>query len=234
MKARMKLFSILGLSVVLAGAAFAQTEKTPGERGRDAKQTAAGAKVGEKAPTWTGTDINGKEWKSTDLANKIVVLEWVNPQCPVCKGAHEDGRIPNMIKELKSVGDDVVFLTVNSTHNPQANSAESNKKALQGYGVDYPVVLDNDGTIGRAFGAKTTPHIFVIDTQGVLRYNGALDNNAAGDKSGDQVTNYVLGAVKAIKAGETVTPDTTKPYGCSVKYNSKGGAAAAPGREKKE
>jgi peroxiredoxin len=209
MKARNKFFSILGLSLALVGAvATAQTGKS--KEGREMK----GAKIGEAAPAWTLKDINGKEWKSTDFANKIVVLEWVNPGCPVCKGAHEDGRIPNMIKDFKGQSD-VVFLGINSTHN---TTAEQNKKALEAYKVEYPVLLDIDGTVGKAFGARTTPHVFVIDTTGVLGYSGALDNNKAGDKTGDQVTNYALGAVKQIKAGETVTPDTTQPYGCSVKY----------------
>lgn len=215
MNVRTKVLSILGLSLALAGAsAFAGD-----------KDQATGAKVGQPAPTWTLKDIKGKEWKSTDLAGKIVVLEWVNPQCPVCKGAHQDGRIPDMVKQLKSQSD-VVFLGVNSTHN---TTAEQNAEALTKYGIDYPVLLDNAGTVGRAFGARTTPHIFVIDTEGKLRYAGALDNNAAGDKNGDEITNYVLNAVKQIKAGETVTPETTKSYGCSVKYAQGGDKDKSPG-----
>ena len=224
MKARSKFFSILGLSLALVGAvATAQTGKGPKE-GREV----GGAKIGEAAPAWTLKDINGKEWKSTDFANKIVVLEWVNPQCPYCKGAHEDGRIPGMIKELKGQSD-VVFLGINSTHN---TTAEQNKKALEAYKVEYPVLLDNDGKVGKAFGARKTPHVFVIDTTGVLRYAGALDNNEAGNKKGAELINYPLQAVRQIKASETVTPDTTQPYGCSVKYanENKGGGM---GGEKK-
>lgn len=205
MKVRSKLFAILGLSLAVAGAALAQDKKPA---------PSAGAKVGEAAPAWTAKDIKGKEWKSTDFANKIVVLEWVNTQCPVCKGAHKDGRVPAMVKELKN-HKDVVFIGVNSTHN---TTADQNAAALKDYGVEYPVLLDLDGKIGKAFGARTTPHVFVIDTKGVLRYQGALDNNEAGDKSGGALTNYALNAVKQIKAGETVSPETTKPYGCSVKY----------------
>jgi peroxiredoxin len=217
MKARTKLFSGLALGLALLSAAAFAGDKT----GQDAKT----AKVGDPAPAWTLKDIKGKEWKSTDLTGKIVVLEWVNPQCPVCKGAHQDSRIPNMIKELKT--QEVVFLGINSTHN---TTAEQNEKALKDYGIDYPVLLDNSGTVGHAFGAKTTPHLFVIDTQGVLRYQGALDNNATGDKSGDQVTNYALNAVKQIKAGETVSPENTKSYGCSVKYGKKAEGESKEGK----
>ena len=211
MNARTKLFSVLGLSVAMfaAGALAIGDDKD--------KKALSGAKIGEAAPVWTLKDIKGKEWKSTDQAGKIVVLEWVNPQCPVCKGAHKDGRIGNMVKELKDLG--AVHIAVNSSH---FTNAEENQKALEAYGVDYPVLLDVDGTVGKAFGARTTPHLFVIDDKGVLRYHGALDNNRAGDKSGADITNYAINAVKQIKAGETVTPDYIQPYGCSVKYKAQG------------
>lgn len=217
MNTRTKLFSIVGLSLALmGGAAFAQKES-------HAAAAAKTAKVGEAAPAWKLTDINGKEWKSTDFAGKIVVMEWVNPECPVCKGCHNDGRIPNMIKELK--GMDVVFLGINSSANA---TADKNKEALKAYGVEYPVLLDNSGTVGHAYGAKTTPHVFVIDTKGVLRYAGALDNGGPSGKPKEgALINYPLNAVKQIKANETVSPDSTTSYGCSVKYgqaNAEGGS----------
>ena len=198
-----KLVSVLGLTIaVAAAAAFA---------GDDVKA----AKVGDQAPDFKLTDIAGTEHSLKDHAGKIVVLEWVNPGCPVCKAAHQDGRIPNMIKELKAEG--VVYLAVNSTWN---TTAEDNAAALKKYGIEYDVLLDNDGVVGKSFGAKTTPHLYVIDTKGVLRYQGALDNVGPSGKvkEGETVTNYALNAVKQIKAGETVTPDSTQPYGCSVKY----------------
>lgn len=200
-----KLFSILGLTVALgAAAAYAGDDK------------AAAAKVGEKAPAFTLKDLNGQEHSSKDLAGKIIVLEWVNPGCPVCKGAHQDGRIPNMIKELNAM-DGVVYLAINST---ATTTADENKEALKKYGIEYTVLLDNDGKVGKAFGAKTTPHMYVIDTEGVLRYQGALDNGGPQGKAkeGETLTNYALQAVKQIKAGETVSPDSTQSYGCSVKY----------------
>jgi peroxiredoxin len=210
MNARTKLFSVLGLSLAVFAAGAASLAG-------DDKKDVKGAKIGEAAPAWTLKDIKGTEWKSTDQAGKIVVLEWVNPQCPVCKGAHKDGRIPSMVKELKELG--AMHIAINSSH---STSAEENEKALEAYGVEYPVLLDLDGTVGKAYGARTTPHLFVIDTQGVLRYHGALDNNARGDKSGADVTNYAINAVKQIKAGETVTPDYVQSYGCSVKYKAQG------------
>lgn len=222
MNTRIRMFSVVGLTIALAAAAGAWPP--PGDK---EKKGEAAAKIGEAAPAWTLKDIKGKEWKSTDCAGKIVVLEWVNPQCPVCRGAHKDGRIPNMVKELRELG--AVHIAINSTHN---TTAEANDKALKEYGVDYPVLLDLDGTVGKAFGAKTTPHLFVIDTEGVLRYGGALDNNEKNDKSGEEITNYAINAVKQIKAGETVSPDYWKPYGCQVKYATKSKAGDARDKDK--
>lgn len=246
MKSMFKTLTVCGLSlclVGLAGSAFAQTgasptppparENPPGrerparpdqpDRQRPARPSAlVGSKVGE----WSATDSNGKTHKSADYTGKIVVLEWVNPQCPVCKAVHEDGRVSRMLGELKGMKD-VVFLGVNSTAMPAVSTAEENNAALKKYGVDYPVLLDADGKIGRMLGARTTPHVFVIDSTGVLRYAGAIDNNEKGDMTGDKYQNFVVNAVRQIQAGESVSPDTTKPYGCSVKY---AGGGARPGR----
>ncbi len=221
MNARTKMFSALGLSIALLSAVG--TSVLAGDK--DDKKAAA-AKIGEAAPAWTLKDTVGKEWKSSEFAGKIVVLEWVNPQCPVCKGAHKDGRIPSMVKELKTLG--ATHIAINSTHN---TTPEMNVAALKEYGVEYPVLLDNDGTVGRLFGAKTTPHMFVIDTKGVLRYAGALDNNAKDDKSGSELINYAVNAVKQIKAGETVSPEYTQSYGCSVKYAKAKAAGEANGKK---
>jgi peroxiredoxin len=206
-----KLFTVLGLTVALAAAA--------GFTAGDDKPVAA--KIGDKAPDFTLTGIDGKQVSLKDYAGKIVVLEWVNPGCPVCKGAHTDGRIPGMVKELKELG--AVHLAINST---ATTTAEENAEALKKYGIEYPVLLDNDGKVGHAYGAKTTPHMYVIDTEGVLRFNGGLDNGGPQGKAkeGETLVNYAVQAVTQIKAGETVSPTESKPYGCSVKY-AKAGAA---------
>ena len=211
-----KLFTVLGLTVALAAAVGAAPPSAkPGS-------TPAVAKIGEKAPAFSLTGIDGKQVSLKDFAGKIVVLEWVNPGCPICKGAHMDGRIPGMIKELKDLG--VVHLAINST---STTTAEENAEALKKYGIEYTVLLDNDGAVGHAYNAKTTPHMYVIDTEGVLRYNGALDNGGPQGKAkeGETLVNYAVQAVKQIKAGETVSPTETKSYGCSVKY---GKPAAEP------
>ncbi|MHC4766083.1 MAG: thioredoxin domain-containing protein, partial [Planctomycetota bacterium] len=86
--------------------------------------------------------------------------------------------------------------------------------------IDAPVLIDRDGKVGHLYGAKRTPHMFVVDAKGILRYQGAIDDDSSGDK-GDRATNYVVQAVRQIAAGDTVTPDVTRAYGCSVKYAPK-------------
>lgn len=211
MNARRKMLMALGLSAGLFAVTGMSAWAVQEGKESPAKGKPAAAKIGEKAPAFTGKDLKGKDHKLADYTGKIVVLEWVNPDCPVCRGAHQDGRIKRMLDEFKAM-DGVVFLAVNSTH---YMTAEQNEQALQNYKIEYPVLLDNDGTIGKAYGARTTPHVFVIDGEGVLRYQGAIDDGGPG-KAG--TTNYAVSAVKQIKAGETVSPDHVKSYGCSVKY----------------
>ncbi len=110
-------------------------------------------------------------------------------------------------------------VAVNSTN---STSAEQNNFWIRQYKLDYPILLDNDGTVGRLYGARRTPHMFVIDPQGVLRYHGAIDDNPFASKSADEVTTYVVEAATRIVANETVSPDYVKPSGCTVKYKRLG------------
>ena len=150
----------------------------------------------------------------SDYAGKIVVLQWINPDCPICVRVSKSGRVAAMRSDLGNVDNDIVHLTVNSTHYMEP---EKGAVYLEQHAIDAPVLIDKDGTVGKLYGAKTTPHMFVIDTEGVLRYQGAIDDDQSGKKGGD-ATNYVVLAVQQIAEGETVSPDTTRPYGCSVKY----------------
>lgn len=187
------------------------------------------AKIGQKAPAFMLKDIKGATHDLAKYAGKILVMEWVNPQCPVCRGAHVDGRIPKMVKELNIVGN-VQFLAVCS--NPNV-SPQEHQEALKSYNVEYPLLLDSDTSAAQLFGAKTTPHVFVIDADGILRYHGALDNDADGTltKEGKEVTNYVLQAVRQVKADETVSPDHVRPYGCKVRYQ---GENSTPGGNREQ
>ncbi len=177
----------------------------------------AAGKVGETAPAFTLKDASGKTHSLNDYKGKVVVLEWVNPNCPF---SERHAREKTMSTLAAKYGGDVVWLGVNST-NPQhtnflkpADHLAFNKKN----GVTYPVLYDETGSVGKAFDAKTTPHMFIVDAQGKIAYNGAIDDDPSGGKAAAQRANYVDGGLRAEKAGQDPDPASTKPYGCSVKY----------------
>lgn len=187
-----------------------------GGKDKDAKSL----KIGDKVPDFTATDVNGKSVKFSDFAGKTVVLQWVNPGCPVCRKVTESGQVAQMITDAKAIDPNVVFLMVNSTA-----STASDPKATADYLSSHKVqanaaLIDGDGKVGHMFDAKTTPNLFVVDSKGTLVYGGAFDDTNGGDSPAK--TNYVLNTLKQLKAGESVSPSTTKPYGCSVKYGKKG------------
>ncbi|HXG59869.1 MAG TPA: redoxin domain-containing protein [Planctomycetota bacterium] len=171
------------------------------------------AEVGKPAPDFTLPDTDGKSVKLSSFRGRIVVLEWINPDCPVCKRVFTTGVVRKMLEEVKAASPDVVYLPISTTHymTPDRIAAY-----LKENGIDAKGLMDTDGKVGRIYDARTTPHLYVIDAQGVLRYAGAIDDDPSGKKPGAE--NYVVKAVKAIVAGQKVSPETTKPYGCSVKY----------------
>lgn len=170
-----------------------------------AADTPEAAKVGAAAPDFKLKDLYGKEFTLSEFKDKIVVLEWLNIGCPVSQGAHEEQTMQKTYR--KYAGKDVIWLGIDTT---SGASAEKDRV----YGVEmmlpYPILLDKEGKVGHAYGAKTTPHMFVIDKSGKLAYAGAIDDK------GD--TNYVAGAIDAILAGKTPSPAETKSYGCGIKY----------------
>jgi len=181
-----------------------------------ASSFAAPAKVGDVAPDFTLKDTDGKDVKLADFKGKIVVLEWFNPECPFVKKHHV--TLDTMTKLAKEYKDkNVVWLAINSGADGQQGSGkDANAKARTDYKMDYPVLLDPTGATGKAYGAKTTPHMFVIDKDGKIAYAGAIDNDRGPRKAGDK--NYVKNAVDEVIAGKKVTDTTTDPYGCAVKY----------------
>jgi peroxiredoxin len=215
MKSRTKLVTALGLSLALMGGAAAFADKEQ----KDTKETKkATAKVGEAAPAFTLKDTKGTEHKLSDYAGKTVIIEWFNPDCPFCEGVYKKGIVKKTIDEAKAVDPNVVYIAVNSTANkPEDEVVATSDKFLSDQKMtSIPVLMDYSGTTGRAYGAKTTPHMFIIDGKGTLVYAGALTEKFDKEDS----TNYVINAVKQMNAGETVTPSTTKSWGCSVKYAS--------------
>lgn len=187
--------------------------KDKGEHKQE-KKAAAAAKVGDPAPAFELKDTDGKTVKLSDYKGKVVVIDWFNPDCPVCAMHYKAGTIQNTAKQF--AGKDVVFLAINSgAAGKQGSGVERNATAKKDWNVAFPVLLDESGTVGRSYGAKTTPHCYVIDKAGTLVYAGAIDDGSPG-KIGK--TNYVEKTLNAVLAGETVSPAETTPYGCGVKY----------------
>jgi peroxiredoxin len=192
-------------------------DAAPDEPAADAARSPA--KVGKAAPDFELTDTAGREHKLSDYATdgKLVVLEWFNPDCPIAKAYHHpENQMVALAAEFAER--DVVWLAVNSgAEGKQGAGLERNKRAVEEYGITYPVLLDMSGEVGRRYEAKTTPHMYVIDTEGVLRYAGAIDD---GDPRAKGEVNHVRQALEEILAGKAVTTKTSKPFGCSVKYGT--------------
>jgi peroxiredoxin len=179
------------------------------------------ATVGKPAPDFTLTDINGKKVSLADFKGKNVVLEWNNPACPFVVKHYDTSNMQSTQKA--SVSGDTVWLTINST-NPKHQDFMANDK-LAAYVKDKAAVptsylVDSDGKVGQAYQAKTTPHMYIIDTKGTLVYNGAIDDKRSAKKEDVAgATNYVTAAMKDLKAGKAIGNASNTPYGCSVKYS---------------
>lgn len=183
-------------------------------------QLAFGAvEIGQKAPDFTLTNHEGKSTSLNEFADKIVVLEWYNEGCPFVR-KHYDPK--NMQALQKTYGDkEVVWLTIASSaqgkqgHVEQARAKELMKK--EGTNARM-MLLDHDGVVGRAYDAKTTPHMYVINN-GTLVYQGAIDSIASANAADiSKADNYVTMALESVMKGEAVAVAKTKPYGCSVKF----------------
>ncbi|NQT85278.1 redoxin domain-containing protein [bacterium] len=165
----------------------------------------------KKAADFTLADQDGKNVSLKDFSGKIVVLQWVNWGCPFDRRHHTAGTLEKLAAKYKDKG--VVFLGINST---KSANVSVNKKQATAYGLSYPVLDDHAGTVGKAYGAKTTPDLRVIAKDGAIAYAGAMDDDPR-DKS-PSPTNYVDKAVGELLAGKAVSVPKTKPYGCGVKY----------------
>ena len=178
------------------------------------------AEVGAAAPAFSAKDANGKEVSLASLKGKVVVLEWNNFGCPFVVKHYGSGNMQKLQETYTGKG--VVWLTVNSASESNgaylAPAAALEKTAKNGWkGSHY--LIDSTGAVGKAYGAKTTPHMFVINKEGVLVYNGAIDSKAT--TKADDITsseNYVAKALDATLDGKSVATAKTEPYGCGVKY----------------
>jgi len=178
--------------------------------------------IGEAAPDFSLTDSNGKTQTLSQYNGKIVVLEWNNPECPFVGKHYGSGNMQKQQADATSTG--VIWLTINS-------SATGKQGDLDGAGANAYIakvgakqtayLLDPAGTAGHLYGARTTPHMYVIDQQGVLRYMGGIDSIASTDKDDlAKAKQFVPQVLAELKAGKPVSVTTSQPYGCSVKYGS--------------
>jgi len=173
----------------------------------------ADAEVGKSAPDFSVKDISGKTHQLSDYKGKVVVLESYNLDCPFVANHYNSGAIQELQKETTGKG--IVWLSVNSSY-PDAAKA---KKEFEAKKIKATALLhDPKGTIGKTYGFKTTPHMIIIDKEGVVAYNGAIDDKAVTEGDPREARNYVREAVGKLATGGNVSVARTKPYGCGVKY----------------
>lgn len=218
-------FALVAGAAVIAGAQVSAQAVKPAQE-RNIEQIVESVKKAEKAgidsaaPDFTLVDTTGKEHKLSDYvaAGKTVVLEWFNPQCPVVQRFYDDEGtgLANKI-ESTFANQEVVWLRINSgSDDSRTSGKEVNDEARKNWHIAGPVLLDADGKVGRAYGAKVTPEMYVISNEGVLRYHGYI--KAEKPAADGQEKLVVSDAVKSVLAGETIETKETKAYGCGVKY----------------
>ena len=184
-----------------------------------AADTPTMAEVGTTAPNFALRDLEGNRHKLSDHRGKIVVLEWYNPKCPFVVYAHgEDGPLRDMPNRWMDEG--VVWMAINSgAPGKQGTGTDLNLAMRDEYAIQYPILIDETGEVGRKYQAKTTPHMYVIDAEGTLVYAGGLDNAGFGKVSdGGEMRSYVEEVLEDLAAGKEPRVQSSKPYGCSVKY----------------
>jgi peroxiredoxin len=204
---------------------YQDESRAPGTRGprqrperlerppRPGRGTVQSSRAGRRAPDFELSSFDGKPIHLSDYRGKIVVLEWMNFECPFSRYHYET---KNTMVELanKYKNKNVVWLAINSTNH---TTPEANKTFASKHKLPYALLDDRPGKVGRTYGAETTPHMFIINTNGRIVYEGAIDNSPMG-KNKEGIVNYVDNALAELTAGKAVSTAKTKPYGCTVKY----------------
>jgi len=216
--ASLALMAITGCSRSRADVPAAAAESPP----PNAPSRTATAEVGGPAPDFTLKDVGGVPVHLADLRGKTVVLEWFNPQCPFVDKSHTKGSLKGTA--ARHLGEGVVRLAIDSAApGRQGYDVAAIREGATRFAMTYPILRDETGTVGRAYGATNTPHMFVVDKNGTLVYAGAIDNSpdAEGESpQGGKLVNYVDAALEDLAAGRPPRTPRTKAYGCSVKYGS--------------
>jgi len=199
-----KLLLTCGLLVTAVGLSLAETE------------------IGKSAPNFTLPDTAGKKVSLANFKGKYVVLEWYNPDCPFVGKHYKSGNMQNLQKEFTSKG--VVWISIDSSAPGEHGNYppdQLNAISARDGAARTALLLDPDGKVGRLYGAKTTPDMYVINPSGTLVYKGAIDNKRSTDLADVKTaTNYVKAALEEVMTGKPVSTGSTQPYGCSVKYSS--------------
>jgi peroxiredoxin len=213
-----RFLSLLAASALALGAASLATAD-------DHKKDAAAVGIGKPAPAFTLPTADGKSVSLSDFKGKTVVIEWFSPYCPWSGLASDNsywstGQAKKTIEAIRAADAEAVYLCINSTKDgydskDTATNGKDSLAAVQGSPV--PMLMDPAGDVGRAYGAKTTPHVFIVDAAGNIAYIGA-------PVSKDGKTMHAVEAVKALKAGSKPSPAETKNFGCGVKYAGSGKA----------
>jgi peroxiredoxin len=204
MKINQTILRVMGVLAVFCGAALQAAEVTTPRKDPNL------------APMFALQNQDGKEVKLSDFTDKgkIVVLEWLNYDCPFVKAEYKDGVTKRLAE--KYAKQNVVWLAINSTNYAEA---QGDQAFIKEHTLPYPILLDKDGKVGKLYKAMTTPHLFIIDTKGKIVYRGAIDNAPLGKKPENEAyVNYVEKALDELLAGKAVSTPQTKSYGCSVKY----------------
>lgn len=178
-----------------------------------------GLRTGVKAPDFSVVDVNGKTQRLSDFAGKTVILEWSNHDCPYVRKHYNSATMQNLQRDMTKDG--IVWLTVISSppgEQGYVNAAQAKELTASRNAAPSNVLLDPKGTMGRAYRAQTTPHMYIIDDKGTLVYAGAIDDKpSASSGSLNGARSYVRQAISELKAGKPMSQPTTKAYGCSIK-----------------
>lgn len=209
------------LAVIVAGLAWAIAAKVAeADKTEKFANALSEPSIGSPAPALTLTDTKGKQHNLADYKGKHVVLEWVNFGCPFVKKHYESGNM--QATQKKAVEKGVVWLSVcSSAEGKQGHmaAADWNEEIADRKLASTAVLIDESGAVGKTYGAKTTPHMYVVNPDGVLIYKGAIDDKPSTDKDDiPGARNYVLAALDESMAGKPVSTASTQSYGCSVKY----------------
>lgn len=176
--------------------------------------------IGTAAPDFRATDANGRAVSLSQFAGKTVVLEWNNPKCPTVQENYESGNMQRM--QAAAGADGVVWLTINSGgpwRQGHMNGSQAKAYVAEQKAQPTAYLLDAEGMVGRSYGAKTTPHMYIINKAGTLVYRGGVDGPTPDNAGSKGARNHVLAALGELKAGKPVSVPTSRPFGCSVKYS---------------